>query len=178
MVNRMVNHRLKMNAGTTLVELMIVVAVIFTISAGVSTVITKVMQLWQSSKVRSDIEREVRTSLEVIEKSLRGAQESTVVIDSFSSSQPPYSRISFTDINGRSISFYQLNKKLKLQTASGSSTLMTNLRNIMFTYPCTRQASDEENVIIMVSLSAEGQYFWGGNTRIYHMNLEKIRIMN
>lgn len=174
----MVNCKLRKNTGTTLVELMIVVAVIFTISAGVSTIITKVMQLWQSSKVRSDIEREVRTSLEVIEKSLRGAQESTIVIDSFSASQPPYSRISFTDVNGRSISFYQLNKRLKLQTAAGSSTLMTSLRNIMFTYPSTRQSFDEENVIIMVSLSAEGIFFWGGNTRIYHMNLEKIRIMN
>jgi prepilin-type N-terminal cleavage/methylation domain-containing protein len=173
----MVNMSLKNHRGVTLVELMIVVAVLGVVSTGVYSILSKGMQLWQMSKTRAEVEAEVRTVLDILGKDLREAQEATVVIDSENVSQPPYSKISFTDVNGASKSFYQIGRNLYLDTASGTSTLMRSLRNIMFAFAETSRPGEDEYAVLTVSLCAEGQY-WGGQTRVYHMNLEKIRIMN
>ena len=118
----------------------------------------------------------MRGSLELVQKKLREAQEATVEI-STPGGQPAYSKISFTDVDGKSMSFYQDSTNLYMQTASGTSLLMKNLRNIMFAFANTERPDEGKTAILSISLCAEGKV-WGSETRVYHMNLEKVRLMN
>jgi prepilin-type N-terminal cleavage/methylation domain-containing protein len=168
---------MKKEKGVTLVELMIVVGIISAVFTGFTVVLVKGLQLFQMNKTKAEVERDVRTVIELVNKGLREAESSTVVIDSVDGTQPPYSRISFTDVNGDAHAFYQNGKRLYMQTPTGSNVLMSNLRTIFFAYPDTADTATDESVILTVSLCAEGDY-WGAQKKVYHMNLEKIRLMN
>ena len=163
--------------GVTLVELMIVVGIISAVFTGFTVILIKGIQLFQLNKTKAEVERDVRTVIELVNRSLREAESSTVVIDSLDTSEPPYSRISFTDVNGAARAFYQQDKKLYMSTPTGDNILMGNLRTVFFMYPDTAESESDEGMILTVSLCAEGDY-WGTQKKVYHMNLEKIRLMN
>ncbi len=92
--------------GVTLVELMIAVAVMSVVFLGLSSLLVNGLRLYNMNNVKASIERDVRVSLDLIQKSLREAQEATVEI-STPTGEPAYSKISFTDVDGKDYSFYQ-----------------------------------------------------------------------
>ena len=158
--------------GYTLVEIMIGVAILGILGAVVTNLFIGGVRFWRLSIAKSEIQRDARTYLDAIGRTLRQAQASTVTIDRLNSSQPAYSRISFTTIQGKSMAYYQNGIRL-CQLINGSTYyLADNLRNIYFTFPRTDDAD-----IVSISLCFEKATYTGG-TKALHLSVEKIRIMN
>jgi len=163
--------------GITLVELMITITIVGIIGLGVGTLFTKGMQLWQMNKAKAEIERDVRTALDLIIQNIRQAEDSTIVIDRYDANQPPYSRITFTSVKGGTISYYQKGTELFQNTAAGDYRLMENLRNVTFTYEDTELPDEGEVSVINCSVCAE-THVWAARTKVFQLNAEKIRVMN
>jgi type II secretory pathway pseudopilin PulG len=154
----------------TVVELIISVTIIAIIGSFISVLMLKWVNLWNLSKANSEIQRDARSCLFIINKNLRQCTASTVAIDRLNSSQPPFSRISlFKD--GAPVIYYQKGRELYEVTAS-TRVLARSLRNIQFIYPQTSDSS-----LISVSATFERRVA-GTDTRALQMSIEKVRIMN
>jgi prepilin-type N-terminal cleavage/methylation domain-containing protein len=159
------------NLGFTLVELMMTTAilgVIFLFGPGILTNITKFSRL---NSARLETQRNARTALDQINKSLRQASAATIVITQ-QSSQPPYSMISFSTVDGRNLSYYQQGKSLYFGSNVSTISICTGLRYIAFAYPRT-----DDSGILSVSLTFEKDTYQGG-TKALQMAIEKVRVMN
>ena len=160
------------NKGFSLTELVIVVAVagsIFTIG---SQILIQVNRFVQLNRVRIDLQRDARVVFSLINRNLRQAGTNSISIDRHSSAQPPYSRIGFTKIDGRTYTFYQDGTKLIMSTQQGSRTLTEDVAYLAFTPPTSEDLS-----IISVSLTLEKAIYEGG-TKSIHMASEKVQVMN
>lgn len=168
----MKNNRAKCGrAGYTLMEMMLVVAIIGIIAALGAPLWNNMTNFWRQSSARSDIGRDVRASLDIINRMVRQARQSTVVIDQVSG-QPPYSRITFTTISGQTISFYQTGNILYQKFGSNVSKLSRNVGYIGFTPPQTT-----DTTIISVAFTAQAATYKGGKKEL-QLAVQKVRIMN
>lgn len=156
--------------GTTLVEVMVSVAIISILGTALLTVFLKWLQFWQVSRVNSEIQSDARAGLDLIDRNLRQATSSSVVVDAYNTSQPPYSRISFQKA-GQPIIYYQSGQRL-YEVSHSTRAISRALRSIQFVYPETT-----DNSIINVSMTMERKIY-GTNTRVIQMSIEKVRIMN
>ncbi len=157
-------------AGYTLIELMIVVAIIGVIASVGPNLYKQIRRFFFLSNTRVNLQREARAALSVMANRLRQAQSSSIVIDQVSG-QPYYSRISFNDIDGNYIRYYQTGRNLYMVDV-GTKTLSTNLRYVSFALP----RSDDLG-IVSLSFTLE-QSIYEGRTKALHMASEKIRVMN
>jgi len=161
--------------GVTLVELMITVALSSVVVGGMATLMISYSKMEKLTRARINAQSNVRVYLDLMIKMMRQAQASTVVIDQVSG-ESPWSRITFTKIDGTSISFYQqrVNGEGRLFQAVAGTTKMlaTNLRTMKFTYPST-----DDSTIIGVSLCFE-EPIYGTMTNVLHLSVEKVRLMN
>ena len=165
----MVTNR-KRQSATTLIELMIVVAIMgFIVMLG-PRLYLQIRRFFFMSNTRVELQREARSAMIVMTGRLRQAQSSTILIDQ-DTADPPYSRISFTDIDGNGIRFYQDGKNLYMVDTS-TRTLTTNLRYIAFALP-----KSDDLGIVSLSFTLEKSIF-EGRTKALHMASEKIRVMN
>ncbi|MEK6542822.1 MAG: hypothetical protein AABZ44_00075, partial [Elusimicrobiota bacterium] len=96
---------------------------------------------------------------------------STLVIDQ-STNQPYYSRITFTNIQGTSISYYLTGTKLIQLTSGKIMTLSENMRYLTFTFP-----RSDDMTIVSVSMTLEKTLF-DGRVKTLHMTSEKVMVMN
>ncbi len=157
--------------GVTLTEVMITVAIlgiVVTLGPGILTNITRFSRL---SSARIETQRSARDSLNQINQALRQAKAGTVLVSN-ETSQPPFSLISFSTIDGRSVRFYQSGKNLMFVQNSSTSTLAGGLRYLAFTYPRT-----DNSKIVSVSVTFEKDTYQGGSKAL-QMAIEKVRIMN
>lgn len=169
MVNRTKRRR---KGGFTLVEAMITVAIVAILGSIGARLLLQVNRYYMMTKTRVELQREARAIMYVISRSLHQAQSSTIVIDRGSASQPFYSRITFTKIQGSSISFKQVGKELHQVAGSNDQILSKNLRYLAFTFP-----RSDDMTIVSVSLTLE-QSIYEGQTKALHMASEKVRVMN
>jgi len=156
--------------GMTLTEVMMSVAIVGIIGVALTTLFLKWLQFWQVSRVNSEIQADARTCLELIDRNLRQATSTSVVVDAYSTAQPPYSRISFQKA-GNPIIYYQNGQKL-YEVADSTRAISETLRCIQFVYPQTVDGS-----IINVGITMEKKIY-GTNTRVIQMSIQKVRIMN
>lgn len=157
--------------GYTLTEAMLTVAIVGILATVAAPLLVNTTNFWRQTTARNDIERDVRVSLDVINRMLRQAQKSTVTVDQVSG-QPPFSRITFTTIDGRIISFYQTGNIL-YQTFGGKiSVLSRNVGFIAFAYPRT-----DDTTIVSVALTAQAATYKGG-LKALQLSIQKVRIMN
>lgn len=157
--------------GVTLVEMMIVVALSSIIVGGMSVLMVTYSRAEKLTRARINAQQNVRIYLDLMMKLLREAQASTVVVDQ-ATSAPPWSRITFTNIESQSVCFYQSGSKLYSTIGGTTKMLATNLRSLKFTYPMTT-----DDAIIGVSLCFE-EVVYGTQTNVLHLSVEKVRLLN
>lgn len=154
-----------------MVEVMVVTAIIGTIALIAPKLYQQIRRFFFLNNARVELQRDGRDVLGLVTKMVRQAQSSSIDI-SRAGSQPPYSKINFTDITGNSISYYQEGRNLKMMVNGSTKTLTQNLRYVSFSLP----RSDDMS-IISVALTLEKSTF-EGRTKFLHMASEKVRVMN
>lgn len=159
--------------GYTLIEIMLVVAIMGTIASVAPLFFTRVYELFTMTSTKMEIQRDVRAALDIINKNLRQASIDSITIDKESSLQPPYSKISFRKAGGSmTMSYYQEGNKLIMGRDGAARTLTENLSFISFTFP-----QSDDMSIISISLTVEKRAARGQKKAI-HVAIEKVRIMN
>jgi len=154
-----------------LVELMIVVAILGIIFTVVPKILLNIHRFSSMNKARLETQKYARETLSQVNKSLRQAHATSIVI-SKENNQPPCSSLSFQTVDDRHMKYYQSGTDLKFATAGGTRTIAENLKYIAFTLP----RSDDDN-IISVSVTFEKNTYEGGSKAL-QMAIEKVRIMN
>ena len=157
-------------------ELMVVVAIMGVILLASPKIFENSFKFMRLAFARAEIQKNSRASLSNINRELRQAYASSIVVDELAG-MPPHSRITFTrymsDGSTRLVSYYQDGKKLYLNiNGAGGKMVVGSLRYIAFSYPKT-----DNNSIISVSLTFETKTYEGG-TKALQMAVEKVRIMN
>ena len=163
-------------AGYTLTEAMLVVAIVGIVGSIGATLLIQMTRSFRQNDARIGIQREAREALHLINRNLRQAQATTVVIDQLAG-EFPYSRITFTRLTPSggtsSLSFYQQGSKLLMTEGSlAPKAISKNLRYLGFTY-----ARTDNDRLISVSLTTESGTF-EGKTKALQLSVEKVRIMN
>lgn len=158
--------------GYSLTELMITVAILGMTSMVVSQLLVSTFKLWKMNQTRLEVQRDARTALSLLESALREASADTVVLTRNSSSEPPYSKISYTSVDGESVSFYQSTGRLIMQRAGRFKALSKDLRYITFAYPETTK----EN-LISVALCLEKTAF-GATKKDFYLSVQRIKVGN
>lgn len=162
-------------SGYTLMELMMTVAILGVVVTIGSPLMYQATNFWRLTSARYAIQRDVRTSIDMINRFTRQAQSATVVIDRLSG-QPPASRITYqyTNASGNNVtmSFYQAGKKLYMSNNGSVTMLSDNLAYIAFTYPRTDDIS-----IISVAMTMQSPTYRGGKKAL-QLSIQKVRVMN
>ena len=157
--------------GYTLAEAMIAIAIVGGLSAVAAPLLTRVTNFWRQTMARNTIERDVRSSLDIINRFTRQAVASSVVIDQ-PNGQPPCSRLTFAMIQGNTVSFYQSGNKLYMTDGSTRSLLSSNIAYIAFTYP-----RSDDITLISVAITTQASTYLGGRKAL-QLSIQKVRIMN
>jgi prepilin-type N-terminal cleavage/methylation domain-containing protein len=157
--------------GITLVELMIVVAILGVIFSIAPSVLTSITRFSRLSSARLDTQKSARDTMNQINQSLRQASAATIIV-SQETGQPPYSSLTFTTVDGRPLKFYQSGRDLNFVQRGSTVTVADGLRYIAFTYPRT-----DNSKIISVSVTYEKDTYQGG-AKALQMAIEKVRVMN
>ena len=161
---------LQNRGGYTLIEVLMVTAIIGVVALQGPELFKQITRFVLLQTAKIEIQREARVALDLINRSLRQAQATTVIVDQVSG-QPPMSRISFSDINGNSKMFYQSGHQL-YQVYRSTVPICKNLRYIAFTYPRT----DDPTIIAVAITTEKGTY--NAQTKALELSIEKVRIMN
>jgi prepilin-type N-terminal cleavage/methylation domain-containing protein len=156
--------------GFSLAEMLITVAIVGMVLLVVPRLIINTVRFISLYQAKTAIQRDARAALNNINRLLRQAQSSSVVIDQVSN-QAPHSRISFTHISGQGYQFYQSGTKL-YSVGISTAMLTDNLRFITFSYPRT-----DDPTIISVAITMEKATYEGG-TKALELSIEKVRVMN
>jgi prepilin-type N-terminal cleavage/methylation domain-containing protein len=167
---------LRSRAGYSLPEMMIAVAILGILALVGPPMMIGMQNFFLITSARTETQRDARACLSDINRFLRQAQASTVVIDS-AANQGPYSRITFTLVDGRQMRFSQTGNKLiqELKPVSGaisSVTMTKNLSYIAFTYPAT---DDVSIISVAITMSKNIQL---GKSKVLELTVQKVRIMN
>lgn len=165
----------KRRRAYTLMELMMTVAILGIVIATSAPLMYQATNFWKLTSARYAIQRDVRTSIDMINRFTRQAQSATVVIDA-ASGQPPASRLRFQVVNSTggtvSMSFYQTGKKLFINNNGNIAMLSENLAYIAFTYPRTDDIS-----ILSVAMTMQSPTYRGGKKAL-QLSIQKVRVMN
>lgn len=157
--------------GMTLMEMIIVVAILGVVAIVAPTLLTKSTQMYVLGKTKLELQREARMIMYNITRELRQAQSSTLTIDQVTG-QPYYSRLRFTKAQGSSITLRQQGKSLIFSEGVVVSTMTQNLSYLSFTFP-----RSDDMTIISVAITLQ-QQIYGGGLKALHMASEKVRVMN
>ncbi|MFA6092214.1 MAG: prepilin-type N-terminal cleavage/methylation domain-containing protein [Elusimicrobiota bacterium] len=159
-------------AGFTLTEMMITVAIVGILSSIGSVLMVQVNKQFLLANTRIDLQREVRAAMNIMIRQLRQAQNATIVLDRHSSSQPFYSRITFTTQQGKTVRFYQDGKQLIQKVNNNQITLSKNVRYLAFTFN-----RSDDMTIVSLSMTLEKALYQGGKKAL-HMASEQVQVMN
>jgi prepilin-type N-terminal cleavage/methylation domain-containing protein len=157
--------------GYSLVELMMVVAIVGSIAMIGPRLMIQLQNFYLLTTARGEIQRDARASIEVVNRFLRQARYRTIIIDS-AAGQGPYSRIRFTHIDGRTFQYRQEGSSL-IQGVNGVESVLTrNLVYIAFTFP----RSDYPR-LVSVSMTM-GKKTYLEQVKELELTVQKIRVMN
>lgn len=151
---------------------MMVVAILGIMSSVAANLFLQTNRYFIFTRVRGDLQREARACMYLMTRELRQAQSNSIIIDRSSTSQPFYSRITFTKIQGTTITFQQNGNKLEQVIGNQKTTLSKNVRYMAFSFPRSDTLS-----IISVSMTLEEQIYQG-QKKALHMASEKVQVMN
>jgi prepilin-type N-terminal cleavage/methylation domain-containing protein len=161
----------KGRAGYSLTEMMIVVAIIGILASVGGRVMLQINRYFIMTTTRTDLQREARAMMYVINRNLQQAQSNTIRIDR-AASQPFCTRLTFTKIQGTTMTFYQSGNSIVQLVGTKTRTLSKNVKYLAFTFPRSDDLS-----IVSVSVTLE-KAIYQGRTKALHMASEKVRVMN
>lgn len=166
-------------AGYTLAEVMVTVAIIGILFVVGPSLLTGMENFFLMTTARNNIQRDARQSLDVMNRFLRQAKASTIVISSppFGTTGGPYSQIAFQLPDGRTMRFYQYGRNLMQSTTSTNGAITTqtianDLAYLAFSFPRT---DDPTIVSVALTMSSNIQL---GQTKVLELTVQKVRIMN
>lgn len=174
---------LRTRAAYTLMEMMLVVAILGVLILAAPRTFIKAYQFVQLLTARVEIQKNARGALANINRDLRQALATSVTVSSIPG-QPYHSCILFGKYNSAGaveyVSYYQNGNKLyQVRSAAALAAcahngkmIANNLRYIAFTYPRT-----DDPTILSISITFEKATYEGG-TKALQMAVEKVRIMN
>lgn len=158
-------------AGYTLTELMMVVAIVGVLATVGSQILLQVNRFFIANRTRTELQGEARALMYVINRGLRQARATSVVVDR-AGGQPFFSRLTFTKVQGSTMTFYQNGTQLIQVVGNKSRVLSKNVKYLAFTLPRSDDLS-----IVSVSVTLE-KGIHQGQTKALHMASEKVRVMN
>lgn len=157
--------------GYTLTEVLMVVAIIGMLATVGPTLLISMQSFFLMTSARYEIQRDARATLDTVNRYLRQAVATTVIVDT-PSGQGPFSRVRFKHVDGRYMEFRQNGSKLIQVINTAESVVSGNLVYIAFTYPRTDDTS-----IISVSITM-GKSVQLGRRKVLELTIQKVRIMN
>lgn len=159
--------------GVTLIELLIVVAILGLVVALWPRILMQCAVFWRMNRARLETTRDARNGMEVIISKLRQASASSVLVDELPG-HPPYSRITFL-IGGSQFRFWQDGLRLMMSKDGVEHPMSDNLRTLTFSYP---DLSKPE--LVAISITMEQRVFSGrsGEVKAVRLASEKVRILN
>ena len=163
--------RIRDRRGYSLVEVMMVVAIIGILATVVPTMVIQMQNFFLMTSARYEIQRDARTTLDTVNRYMRQAVATSVVMDT-PAGQGPFSRIRFRHVDGRYMEFRQSGSNLVQVIGTAESIVSKNLIYIAFTYPHTDDTS-----IISVSITM-GKAIQLGRRKVLELTIQKIRVMN
>jgi len=163
--------------GFSFPEVLMTVLILSILAVAGTSLISNVFKMWRLTQARTEAQRDSRTVINLMSQFLKQASAQTVVVDRFKSSEPFYSRISFSTVTNDQYKFYQDQQTVKMQhTPSGGGTsttlLASNLRYMAFSYP----QSVKQN-LVNAALCFEVKTY-GGAAKNFYMTLQKFEIDN
>ena len=164
-------RKLRSKLGYTVTELMMVVAIIGILATVGPTMLIQMQNFFLMTSARYEIQRDARTTLDTVNRYMRQAVATTVVMDT-PAGQGPFSRIRFRHVDGRYMEFRQQGSKLIQVIGTATSVVSSNLIYIAFTYPHTDDIS-----IVSVSITM-GKSIQLGRRKVLELTIQKIRVMN
>jgi prepilin-type N-terminal cleavage/methylation domain-containing protein len=157
--------------GWTLVELMIVAAIVGVIASVTPSIINQTTKFFILGKTKLDLQEQARAAMYLITRELHEAQSASIVIDSVAG-QPYYSRIKFTTIQGKTFTCYQSSTNLMLVVNNDTTILTKNLAYLGFTFP-----RSDDMTIVSVSMTLQEQIYQGA-FKALHMASERVQVMD
>lgn len=155
--------------GYTLVEVMIVAAILGIVASVGALSLLKITQAHDLATTIGDIQQGAFTAFDVTSALLRQAQSSSVVIDQYDPSEPPWSRITFSIPNSSmTFTFYQKGQTFYI----GNNPMLQHLRSLTFSYPNTNIPD-----IIGISVTFEENVGSIGSKAI-ELFIQRIKIQN
>jgi len=132
------------------------------------------IKFFRQTQSIGETQRDARRVFDLINRELRQAQASTLIITRFNSSNPPCSMVQFTKKTGDAVCFYQSGSKfyIKNTTDNTLNQMADNLRAVIFTYPDTT-----DDKLVSVSICFEKATYEGG-AKALQLSAQKILIMN
>ena len=164
-------RKLRARAGYSLTEVMLVVAILGIMATVGPTMMIQMQNFFMMTSARYEIQRDARTTLDTVNRYLRQAVATTVIMDT-PTGQGPFSRIRFQHVDGRYMEFRQSGSKLIQVIGTAESVVSSNLIYIAFTYPHTDDIS-----ILSVSITM-GKAVQLGRRKVLELTIQKIRVMN
>lgn len=137
-----------------------------------SSLLMKVNVFFRSSIGKIETTRDVRNLLTLISKEVRAAKSSQISLSRLDASQPPYSLISFINIQGETVSVWQSGRSLRMQKNGVTRVLSDHLRSVLFSFPST---TDPNLVRILLTIEkSDGT----GRTQALQLGGESVRVVN
>jgi len=158
--------------GVTLLEMLMVVGIVSTLFTVAAPLMLQANRQFILNRTRVELQQEARSVMYVMTRNLRQATSESITLSRANTSQPFYSKISFTKQQGTLMVFQQEGTTLYQVFGASKRPLSRNLKYLAFTFP----RSDDMG-IISVSITMEKEIF-EGRKKALHMASEKVRIMN
>ncbi|NNN04691.1 MAG: hypothetical protein HKL90_02195 [Elusimicrobia bacterium] len=153
-------------------EAMLVVAILGILASVGANMLIQANRYFIMAKTRSDLQKEARAAMYVMIRELRQAKSNTIVIDRVAAAQPFFSRITFTKLQGETLTFEQVGNDLIKVNGTGQVILSKNLAYLAFTFP----RSDDMTIVSVAMTLQESIY--QGRTKALHMASEQVQVMN
>lgn len=149
-----------------------VVAILGIVSGMGAAMLLQINRFFIMSRAKLDLQREARATMYLITRALRQAQASTITVTRESATQPFFSKITFTQYDGRVVTYRQNGTALEQVVGTNVRQLSNSLKYLAFTFP-----RSDEMTIISVSMTLQTSIYQG-RVKALHMASEKVQVMN